>query len=104
MNELTYAAHPGAMTVAEESTAWPGVSRPTYLGGLGFGFKWNMGWLHETLRYMSKEQVHRRYHHHDMKFGLLYALSENCDLSNSEEGRVGKEGVRTCRSGWWELQ
>src|SRR3546814_8472617 len=84
MNELTYAAHPGAMTVAEESTAWPGVSRPTYLGGLGFGFKWNMGWMHDTLSYMSKEPVHRRYHHHDMTFGLLYAFSKRSEEHTSE--------------------
>src|SRR3546814_2862788 len=92
MNELTYAAQPGAMTVAEESTAWPGVSRPTYLGGLGFGFKWNMGWMHDTLRYMSKEPVHRRYHHHDMTFGLLYAFSENFVLPLSHDEVVHGKG------------
>ena len=77
MNEAVYGGYPGAMTVAEESTAWPGVSRPTDAGGLGFGFKWNMGWMNDTLRYISKEPVHRRFHHHDLTFGLLYAFSEN---------------------------
>jgi len=92
MNELAYGSHPGAMTVAEESTAWPGVSRPTYLGGLGFGFKWNMGWMHDTLRYMSKEPVYRRYHHHDMTFGLLYAFSENFMLPLSHDEVVHGKG------------
>jgi len=92
MNELAYGSQPGAMTVAEESTAWPGVSRPTWLGGLGFGFKWNMGWMHDTLRYMSKEPVHRRWHHHDMTFGLLYAFSENFVLPISHDEVVHGKG------------
>jgi 1,4-alpha-glucan branching enzyme len=77
--------HPGAMTVAEESTSWPAVSRPIYLGGLGFGFKWNMGWMHDTLDYFSKEPVHRRYHHNDLTFGLLYAWHENFILPISHD-------------------
>ncbi|MDP9387372.1 MAG: 1,4-alpha-glucan branching protein GlgB [Actinomycetota bacterium] len=92
LNESVYAAHPGGMIVAEESTAWPAVSRPTYLGGLGFGFKWNMGWMHDTLRYFSKEPVHRRYHHNDLTFGLLYAFSENFILPLSHDEVVHGKG------------
>ncbi len=92
MNELVYAEHPGAMTIAEESTAWPMVSRPTWLGGLGFGFKWNMGWMHDTLRYFSKEPVHRRYHHDDLTFGLLYAFHENFVLPLSHDEVVHGKG------------
>ncbi|HYD29564.1 MAG TPA: 1,4-alpha-glucan branching protein GlgB [Azospirillaceae bacterium] len=92
MNELVYGHHPGAMTVAEESTAWPAVSRPTYLGGLGFGYKWNMGWMHDTLRYISKDPIHRRYHHHDLTFGLLYAFSENFILPLSHDEVVHGKG------------
>ncbi len=77
VNQLVYATHPGAMTIAEESTSWPGVSRPVYAGGLGFGFKWNMGWMHDTLEFMSQDPVHRRWHYDRMTFGLLYAFSEN---------------------------
>jgi 1,4-alpha-glucan branching enzyme len=92
LNELVYGRHPGATTVAEESTAWPAVSRPTSLGGLGFGFKWNMGWMHDTLRYMSKEPIHRRWHHHDLTFGLLYAFSENFVLPLSHDEVVHGKG------------
>jgi 1,4-alpha-glucan branching enzyme len=92
MNELVFGGRPGATTIAEESTAWPGVSRPTYLGGLGFGFKWNMGWMHDTLRYMSKDPVHRRFHHHDLTFGLLYAFSENFVLPLSHDEVVHGKG------------
>ena len=92
MNELVFGGRPGATTIAEESTAWPGVSRPTYLGGLGFGFKWNMGWMHDTLRYMSKEPVHRRFHHNDLTFGLLYAFSENFVLPLSHDEVVHGKG------------
>src|SRR5262249_53737349 len=73
VNELVYEMHPGAMTIAEESTAWPGVSTPVYAGGLGFGFKWNMGWMHDTLAYLSQEPVHRRWHHDKLTLGLVYA-------------------------------
>ncbi|MDB5511914.1 MAG: 1,4-alpha-glucan branching enzyme [Enterovirga sp.] len=92
MNETVYAADPGAMTVAEESTSWPGVSHPTYTGGLGFGFKWNMGWMHDTLLFMSKEPVHRRYHHHNLTFGMLYAFSENFVLPLSHDEVVHGKG------------
>ena len=92
MNETVYAADPGIMTIAEESTSWPGVSHPTYRGGLGFGFKWNMGWMHDTLLYMSKEPVHRRYHHHHLTFGLLYAFSENFMLPLSHDEVVHGKG------------
>jgi len=92
MNELAYADHPEAVTIAEESTAWPMVSRPTWLGGLGFGFKWNMGWMHDTLQYMSKEPVHRKYHHNDLTFGLLYAFTENFILPLSHDEVVHGKG------------
>ena len=92
MNETVYAADPGVVTVAEESTSWPGVSHPTYTGGLGFGFKWNMGWMHDTLLFMQKEPVHRRYHHHNLTFGLLYAFSENFVLPLSHDEVVHGKG------------
>ena len=94
VNELVYAAHPGAMTIAEESTSWPGVSRPVYAGGLGFGFKWNMGWMHDTLEFMSQDPVHRRWHYDRMTFGLLYAFSENFILPLSHDEVVhGKKSI-----------
>ena len=92
MNEISFREQPGSTTIAEESTAWPAVSRPTYVGGLGFGFKWNMGWMHDTLRYMSKEPVHRRWHHNDLTFGLLYAFSENFILPLSHDEVVHGKG------------
>ncbi len=92
LNEVVYAEHPGAFTVAEESTAWPMVSKPTYLGGLGFGFKWNMGWMHDTLRFISKEPVHRKYHHNDLTFGMLYAFHENFVLPLSHDEVVHGKG------------
>ena len=92
MNELVYGEHPGAVTIAEESTAWPMVSRPVHLGGLGFGYKWNMGWMHDTLRYMSKDPIHRRYHHNDLTFGLLYAFHENFVLPLSHDEVVHGKG------------
>ncbi|CAK0763271.1 1,4-alpha-glucan branching enzyme [uncultured Gammaproteobacteria bacterium] len=92
MNELVHAQHPGAITIAEESTAWPGVSRPTYVGGLGFTFKWSMGWMHDSLRYFGKDSVHRRYHHHDLTFALLYQYSENYVLPLSHDEVVHGKG------------
>ena len=92
MNELAYGSHQGVMTVAEESTAWPAVSKPTYLGGLGFGYKWNMGWMHDTLNFMSKEPIHRRYHHHNMTFGLIYQFTENFVLPLSHDEVVHGKG------------
>ena len=85
MNEAVYARGNGTFTVAEESTAWPMVSRPTYVGGLGFGYKWNMGWMHDTLLYMSKDPVHRKHHHGILTFGLLYAFTENFILPLSHD-------------------
>jgi 1,4-alpha-glucan branching enzyme len=85
LNELAYAKFPGVLMIAEESTAWPGVSKPTYTGGLGFGFKWNMGWMHDTLNYFSRDPIHRRYHHNNLTFGFLYAWSENFMLPLSHD-------------------
>ena len=92
MNELVYREYPDTVTIAEESTAWPGVSRPTYEGGLGFGFKWNMGWMHDTLKYMSQDPVHRKHHHHLMTFGMIYAYSENFVLPLSHDEVVHGKG------------
>jgi 1,4-alpha-glucan branching enzyme len=91
-NQLVYQEHPDVMTFAEESTAYPMVSRPTYLGGLGFGFKWNMGWMHDTLAYMSHDPVHRSYHHHRLTFSLLYAYHENFMLPFSHDEVVHGKG------------
>ncbi|WP_419722977.1 1,4-alpha-glucan branching protein GlgB [Sphingobium aquiterrae] len=84
-NAALYGAHRGAFTIAEESTSWPGVSRPAYDGGLGFGFKWNMGFMHDTLRYLARDPVHRCHHHDDITFGLLYAFTENFVLPLSHD-------------------
>jgi 1,4-alpha-glucan branching enzyme len=92
LNELVYAGEPGVISAAEESTAWPGVSRPTYVGGLGFGFKWNMGWMHDTLRYFQQDPVYRRYHHHELTFSLMYAFSENFILPLSHDEVVHGKG------------
>jgi 1,4-alpha-glucan branching enzyme len=92
LNEVIYAHEPGIVSAAEESTAWPGVSRPTYLGGLGFGFKWNMGWMHDTLAYFQQDPVYRRYHHHELTFSLLYAFSENYVLPLSHDEVVHGKG------------
>jgi 1,4-alpha-glucan branching enzyme len=91
-NEVVYRYFPDALTVAEESTAWPMVSRPTYLGGLGFGFKWNMGWMHDTLAYMSKDPVYRKWEHNRLTFGLLYAWQENFILPLSHDEVVHGKG------------
>jgi 1,4-alpha-glucan branching enzyme len=92
MNRAVYGAHPGFFTVAEESTAWPGVTRPAHEGGLGFGFKWNMGFMHDTLRYMAREPVYRAHHHDDITFGLLYAFTENFVLALSHDEVVHGKG------------
>ncbi len=91
-NEVCYERHPGIMTIAEESTAWPGVSRPTYLGGLGFGFKWNMGWMHDFLEYMQKDPLYRRYHQGTVTFSLLYAFHEHFILVLSHDEVVHGKG------------
>lgn len=94
LNERIYARHPGVLMIAEESTAWPAVSRPLYLGGLGFGFKWDMGWMHDTLEYFGKDPIHRRYHHRNLTFGLLYAWNENFVLPLSHDEVVyGKRSL-----------
>ena len=92
VNEVCYARHPGVMMIAEESTAWPGVSRPTFLGGLGFGLKWNMGWMHDTLSYMELDPVYRRYHHGQATFSLVYAFHEHFILVLSHDEVVHGKG------------
>ncbi|MGX1926429.1 1,4-alpha-glucan branching protein GlgB [Vibrio sp. NH-7] len=92
MNEEVYKYFPNAMTIAEESTAFPGVSAPTFMGGLGFGFKWNMGWMHDSLSYIQEDPVHRKYHHNTITFPLVYAHSENYVLSLSHDEVVYGKG------------
>jgi 1,4-alpha-glucan branching enzyme len=106
LNELMFSLYPGTTTIAEESTAWPGVSRPTYLGGLGFGYKWNMGWMHDTLRYFETDPLYRRYHQNDLTFGLLYAWHENFILPLSHDEVVhGKRSMLSKMPGdrWQQL-
>jgi 1,4-alpha-glucan branching enzyme len=92
MNATAYRRVPGAITIAEESTSWPGVTRPTDLGGLGFGFKWNMGWMHDSLGYVQNDPIHRQYHHGQMTFSLVYAYSENYVLPISHDEVVHGKG------------
>ena len=94
LNQAAYARNPGITMIAEESTSWPAVSRPTYLGGLGFGFKWDMGWMHDTLEYFSKDPIYRRYHQRDVTFGFLYAWTESFILPLSHDEVVhGKRSM-----------
>ncbi|MBN1678824.1 MAG: 1,4-alpha-glucan branching protein GlgB [Anaerolineae bacterium] len=103
-NAVIHAECPGTITIAEESTAWPMVSHPTYLGGLGFTFKWNMGWMHDTLEYISKDPIHRRYHHNKITFSLMYAFSENFVLSLSHDEVVHLKGsmIEKVPGDWWQ--
>jgi 1,4-alpha-glucan branching enzyme len=92
LNGEIYSRFPGVQTYAEESTDWPMVSRPNYLGGLGFGMKWDMGWMHDTLEYMTKDPVHRRFHHNNLTFRMLYAFHENFVLPLSHDEVVHGKG------------
>ncbi|MFD6474696.1 1,4-alpha-glucan branching enzyme [Streptomyces anulatus] len=104
MNATVYRRNPGVVTIAEESTAWDGVTRPTDGGGLGFGLKWNMGWMHDSLQYVAKEPIHRKYHHNEMTFSMVYAYSENYVLPISHDEVVhGKQALVTKMPGdWWQ--
>ena len=94
LNVQTHSQHPGSITVAEESTAWPGVTRPVHVGGLGFTYKWNMGWMHDMLEYVSKDPIYRRWAHNDLTFSLLYAFTENFILPFSHDEVVhGKRAM-----------
>jgi 1,4-alpha-glucan branching enzyme len=92
LNEDVYKVHPDVQVIAEESTAWPMVSRPTYVGGLGFGMKWDMGWMHDTLRYFARDPIHRKFHHNDLTFRMMYAFTENFVLPLSHDEVVHGKG------------
>nr|WP_232500440.1 1,4-alpha-glucan branching protein GlgB [Hydrogenobacter thermophilus] len=104
LNECLYRDFPGIQTIAEESTAWPMVTKPTYLGGLGFGMKWNMGWMHDTLFYFSKDPIHRKYHQDKLAFSLWYAFSENFVLVLSHDEVVYGKGslINKMPKDWWQ--
>jgi 1,4-alpha-glucan branching enzyme len=104
LNATVYKHHPGVLMVAEESTAWPGVTKPTAHGGLGFGFKWNMGWMHDTLVYLSKEPIHRQWHHDQMTFATVYSWSENFVLPISHDEVVHGKGALVAKvpGDWWQ--
>lgn len=105
-NAACYRRCPGIVMVAEESTAWPGVSRPVHLGGLGFGFKWNMGWMHDTLSYLAHDPLYRQYHHHEMTFAMVYAYSENYLLPLSHDEVVHGKGSLLAKmpgDGWQQF-
>ncbi|RPK91007.1 1,4-alpha-glucan branching enzyme [Streptomyces sp. ADI98-10] len=104
MNATVYRRNPGVVTIAEESTAWDGVTRPTDGGGLGFGLKWNMGWMHDSLQYVAKDPIHRKYHHDEMTFSMVYAYSENYVLPISHDEVVhGKQALVAKMPGdWWQ--
>jgi 1,4-alpha-glucan branching enzyme len=104
MNEIVHGEHPGVLTIAEESTAWPMVSRPVYAGGLGFSLKWNMGWMHDTLRYFQREPVYRAFHQGELTFSLIYAFSENYVLPLSHDEVVHGKGslIGKMPGDWWQ--
>ncbi|OGQ81853.1 MAG: 1,4-alpha-glucan branching enzyme [Deltaproteobacteria bacterium RIFOXYA12_FULL_58_15] len=104
MNEMTYKEFPDTQNAAEESTDWPMVSRPTYLGGLGFGLKWDMGWMHDTLAYMQHDPIHRRYHHNELTFRMIYAFTENFVLPLSHDEVVHGKGslIRKMPGDMWQ--
>jgi 1,4-alpha-glucan branching enzyme len=104
MNATVYRRCPGVVTIAEESTAWDGVTKPTDTGGLGFGFKWNMGWMHDSLEYMHHEPIHRKYHHNEMTFSMVYAYSENYILPISHDEVVHGKGALVSKmpGDWWQ--
>lgn len=103
-NQIVHEEFPGAMTIAEESTSWPMVSRPTYLGGLGFTLKWNMGWMHDTLKFMQLDPIYRRFHHHQLTFAMIYAYTENFVLSLSHDEVVHGKGslIGKMFGDWWQ--
>jgi 1,4-alpha-glucan branching enzyme len=103
VNDLVHKYHPGVVTIAEESTSFPGVSRPTSGGGLGFDYKWNMGWMHDTLRYFSKEPIHRRYHQNDLTFGMLYQYAENFISVFSHDEVVHGKASLLLKMGAWHI-